>query len=155
MLQLNLPSFDFKIKKNDEKFFIFDAWRKRYVALTPEEWVRQHFLHFLVNEKQVPMGRISVEKTVMINGMKKRCDAIIYNQDGNAISIVELKAPHVVLSQAVCDQVAIYNSKINVDYFIISNGLEHHAGMVNKAGKSYIFLPEIPNYKELNETHCS
>ncbi len=146
MLQLNLPSFDFKIKKQADKYLIFDAWRKRYVALTPEEWVRQHFLHFLTQQKSVPNGLIAVEKTLKMNGMNKRCDAIIYNPKAEPIVIVELKAPNVKLTQEVCDQVAIYNSKLNVKHFIISNGLEHYACHVTPESKAYEFLPEIPDY---------
>ncbi len=146
MLQLALPKYDFKLKKNEDKYSIFDAWRKRYVALTPEEWVRQHFLHYLVAHKGFPVGLIAVEKTVKINGMNKRCDALVYNAHAEPIVLLEFKAPHVPLTQAVTDQVAIYNTALRVQYFIVSNGMEHGMYQVDLEQKQYLPMADIPHF---------
>jgi len=146
MLQLNLPEYDFRIKKQDEKLFIFDSQRKRYVSLTPEEWVRQHFIRFLIEEKGYPAAYLAVEKQLNMNGMKKRCDAILYNEYALPVLIIELKAPTVRITQATFDQVAVYNAKLKVDYFMISNGIEHYCCRVDLENARYEFIPEIPEY---------
>jgi len=149
MLQLNLPEYNFRIKRLDEKLLIFDTQRKRYVSLTPEEWVRQHFIRFLIEEKGYPGAYLAIEKQLSMNGMKKRCDAILYNNDALPILIIELKAPTVPITQATFDQVAVYNAKLKVDFFIISNGIEHYCCKVDTLNSQYKFFPEIPNYSEL------
>ena len=149
MLQLNLPEYKFRIKKLDEKMLIFDSQRKRYVSLTPEEWVRQHFIHFLINQKGYPSAYLAVEKQVNMNGMKKRCDAILYNDIAIPVLIIELKAPTVPITQATFDQVAVYNAKLKVDYFMISNGIEHYCCKVDTDNARYEFFPEIPDYSTL------
>ena len=149
MLQLNLPEYKFRIKKLDEKMLIFDSQRKRYVSLTPEEWVRQHFIHFLINQKGYPSAYLAVEKQVNMNGMKKRCDAILYNDIALPVLIIELKAPTVPITQATFDQVAVYNAKLKVDYFMISNGIEHYCCKVDTDNARYEFFPEIPDYSTL------
>lgn len=150
MLQLNLPEYKFKIKKQNEKLFIFDSQRKRYVSLTPEEWVRQHFIRFLIEVKGFPAAYLAVEKQLEMNGMKKRCDAILYNEHAIPILIIELKAPNVPITQATFDQVAVYNAKLKVDFFMISNGIEHYCCRVNTESAKYEFFPEIPHYPILN-----
>ncbi len=144
MLQLNLPQYNFRIKKENEKYFIFDSQRKRFVSLTPEEWVRQHFIRFLIEAKNFPAAYLAVEKQLNLNGMKKRCDAILYDNKAMPVMIIEFKAPNVAISQETFDQVAVYNAKLKVDYFIISNGLEHYCCKVNTENSKYEFLPEIP-----------
>lgn len=146
MWQLNLPEYNFRIKKQEEKFLIFDSQRKRYVSLTPEEWVRQHFIRFLIEEKGFPAAYLAVEKQLNMNGMKKRCDAILYGKDGIPILIIELKAPNVPISQSTFDQVAVYNAKLKVDFFMISNGIEHFCCRVNTETARYDFFSEIPDY---------
>lgn len=146
MLQLNLPEYNFRIKKKNEKLYIFDEQRKRYVSLTPEEWVRQHFLRFLIEVKGFPAAYLAVEKQLEMNGMKKRCDAILYNDLLQPIMIIELKAPTVRITQATFDQVAVYNAKLKVDLFMISNGVEHYCCKVNTESAKYEFFPEIPNF---------
>ncbi|MDD3320287.1 MAG: type I restriction enzyme HsdR N-terminal domain-containing protein [Paludibacter sp.] len=146
MLQLNLPPYNFRIKKENEKLFIFDAQRKRYVSLTPEEWVRQHFIRFLVEEKKYPAAYLAIEKQLIMNGMKKRCDAILYNELAQPVMIIEFKAPNVPITQQTFDQVAVYNTKLKVDYFMISNGLEHYCCRVNTENSNYEFFSEIPSY---------
>ena len=149
MLQLNLPEYNFRIKKLDEKILIFDTQRKRYVSLTPEEWVRQHFIRFLIEEKGYPAAYLAVEKQLSMNGMKKRCDAILYNEDALPILIIELKAPTVKITQSTFDQVAVYNAKLKVDFFMISNGIEHYCCKVDTLNSNYKFFPEIPEYSKL------
>ena len=149
MLQLNLPEYNFRIKKKDEKLFIFDSQRKRYVSLTPEEWVRQHFIRFLIEEKGYPAAYLALEEELSMNGMKKRCDAILYNEYALPIMIIELKAPSVIITQTTFDQVAVYNSKLKVGYFMISNGIEHYCCKVDTENSRYEFFPEIPSFSFL------
>jgi len=149
MLQLNLPEYNFRIKKLDEKLLIFDSQRKRYVSLTPEEWVRQHFIRFLIEEKGYPAAYLAVEKQLSLNGMKKRCDAILYNEHALPILIIELKAPNVSITQSTFDQVAVYNAKLKVDFFMISNGIEHYCCKVDSINSQYKFFPELPEYSKL------
>lgn len=149
MLQLNLPQYSFRIKKQNEKLIIFDSQRKRYVALTPEEWVRQNFIRFLIEEKGYPAAYLAIEKQLNMNGMKKRCDAILYNEHAQPFLIIELKAPNVAISQATFDQVAVYNAKLKVDFFIISNGIEHFCCKVNLKTARYEFFPEIPDFNQI------
>jgi len=149
MLQLNLPEYNFRIKKQDNKLLIFDSQRKRYVSLTPEEWVRQHYIRFLIESKGYPAAFLAIEKQLNMNGMKKRCDAILYDQNANPILIIELKAPNVSISQATFDQVAVYNAKLKVNFFMISNGIEHYCCKVNSETARYEYFPEIPHYNQL------
>jgi hypothetical protein len=146
MWQLNLPSYNFNIKKNKDKLLILDSQRKRFVTLTPEEWVRQNFIQFLILDKNYPGALIAVESQLEINGMKKRCDAIIYNREGQPLIIVEFKSPSIAISQKTFDQAAVYNSKLNVTYFMISNGIEHYFCRIDKQKMSYDFFPEIPDF---------
>ncbi|HPO48376.1 MAG TPA: type I restriction enzyme HsdR N-terminal domain-containing protein, partial [Paludibacteraceae bacterium] len=111
MESLNLPKYTFKIKRIDNKYTIFDCIRKRYVALTPEEWVRQNVVQYLITEKNVPQTRISNETSITFNGLSKRCDTIVYDKNFAPLIIVEYKAPSIPLSQATFDQVAVYNLK--------------------------------------------
>jgi len=149
MLQLNLPEYNFRIKKQDNKLLIFDSQRKRYVTLTPEEWVRQHFVRFLIETKGYPAALLAIEKQLNMNGMKKRCDAILYDHNANPVLIIELKAPNVPISQATFDQVAVYNAKLQVNFFMISNGIEHFCCKVNPETARYEYFPEIPHYNQL------
>jgi len=149
MLQLNLPEYNFRIKKQDDKLLIFDTQRKRYVSLTPEEWVRQHFIRFLIEEKGYPAAYLAIEKQLNMNGMKKRCDAILYNDHALPVLIIELKAPTVPITQTTFDQVAVYNAKLKVDFFMISNGIEHYCCKVDTNNSRYEFFPELPDYSNL------
>ena len=121
MLSLNLPVFDTKINVRNGKNVIFDVIRKRYVALTPEEWVRQHFVHFLIAHKGYPTALLANEVMVKLNGTTKRCDTVLYRRDLSARMIVEYKAPHIEITQAVFDQITRYNMVLKVDYLIVSN----------------------------------
>ena len=149
-MQLNLPAYEVKIRKNKGKGEdIFDSFRKKYVRLTPEEWVRQHFLHFLCNEKQYPPSLISVEKSLTINGMPRRFDAVVHNNKGMPVLLIEFKAPEIKLSQPVFDQVTTYNLALHADYLIISNGLSHYCCRMDYENHRYYFLENIPDYTEL------
>ena len=146
MWQLNLPAYKFRIINKSEKPFIFDNIRKKYVALTPEEWVRQNFIQYLITEKKYPSSYIAIEKQLKINGLNKRYDAVVFNRNFDPIIIIEFKAPTVTLQQSVFDQVATYNLKLNVGYFMVSNGLDHYCCMLDKTNSKYIFLNGVPDF---------
>ena len=145
----NLPEYNFRIKKQNEKLYIFDSQRKRFVTLTPEEWVRQHFIRFLIEVKGYPAALLAIEKQLILNNMKKRCDAILYNNESKPVLIIEFKAPNVAISQNTFDQVAVYNAKLKVDFFMISNGIEHFCCKVNPETARYEFFSEIPDYSQI------
>ena len=144
MLELNLPRYKFKTKNEAGRLMIFDRCRKKHVALTPEEWVRQNFVEYLINEKRYPPGLISNESTVHLNGLRKRCDTVIYNRNGQPEIIVEYKAPNVTITQETFDQIAMYNFKMQVRYLIVSNGMNHFCCKINYEEMHYEFLREVP-----------
>lgn len=149
MWQLRLPECNFRIINQNNKPFIFDQHRKKYVSLTPEEWVRQNFIQYLIKEKNYPASLISIEKQLVINGLKKRYDAVVFNRDAKPMVIIEFKAPNVEIKQHVFDQAAVYNSKLKVGYFIISNGISHFCCRIDFDNQKYHFLDEIPVFEEL------
>jgi len=148
MIKLKLPDFDLKIKSKENKYFILDIIRKKYVVLTPEEWVRQNFIHFLIEHKKYPKSLIAVEKQLKINTLTKRTDILIFNKNAEPDIIVECKAPSVKISQKTFDQIARYNLKLNANYLIITNGLQHYFAKMNSKEKKYIFLKDIPEYSK-------
>ena len=149
MLPLNLPSYPVKIQVRNGKNVIFDSLRQKYVALTPEEWVRQHFIHFLTDIKGYPKGLLANEVQLDLNGTKKRCDTVLFNKDLSARMIVEYKAPGVEITQAVFNQITRYNIVLKVEYLIVSNGLRHYCCRIDYNTLKYTFLPDIPSYSEL------
>lgn len=149
MLSLNLPAFDAKIIVKDEKKAIFDIIRRRYVALTPEEWVRQHFVHFLLTYKGYPQALMANEVQLQLNGTRKRCDTVLYRRDLSAQMIVEYKAPDVVITQAVFNQITRYNMVLKVDYLVVSNGIQHYCCRMDYERNTYTFLQDIPDYRLL------
>lgn len=149
MFELNLPPFDVKISSEGEKKRIFDVIRRRYVALTPEEWVRQHFVHFLAEEKGYPLSLMANEVQLKLNGMSRRCDTVVYDRTLTPRVIVEYKAPTVEITQKVFDQISRYNRVLRVDYLIVSNGLTHYCCRIDYASQGYTFLPDIPTYEEI------
>ena len=149
MQDLNLPPYDFRISKEDGQFRIFDEIRKKFVALTPEEWVRQHFIMYMVNEKQVPAGLIVLEKKLILNTMTRRPDILIHDRQGKPLMIIECKAPEVKINQDAFDQVARYNSVIRVPYLVVTNGLQHYCCLMDYGGQTYKYLEEIPDYKTM------
>lgn len=149
MLSLNLPPFETKITSRDGKKLIFDVLRHRYVTLTPEEWVRQHFVHYLIAHKGYPGSLMANEVSLKLNNTTKRCDTVLYNRDLTAKMIIEYKAPHIEITQAVFDQITRYNMVLNVDYLIVSNGIQHYCCSIDYSLKTYAFLEAIPDFSLL------
>ena len=149
MLSLNLPVFDAKVVNREGKPAIFDVIRRRYVALTPEEWVRQHFVNYLISFKNYPKELLANEVLVKLNGTSKRCDTVAYNRFLAPLVIVEYKAPTVSITNAVFDQIARYNMVLHVEYLIVSNGLNHYCCKIDYNNQTYVFLNGIPGYDEL------
>ena len=149
MSRLNLPPFDKKIIEKDGKPFILDAIRRQYVALTPEEWVRQHFVHFLIDDRGFPQSLMANEVQLKLNGMSRRCDTVVYDRTLRPRVIVEYKAPTVNITRQVFDQICRYNMVLRVDYLIVSNGLVHYCCKVDYDARSYTFLSEIPDYGQV------
>ena len=151
MHALNLPAYEARITINDGKRQIFDPLRKSYVALTPEEWVRQHFVNFLLNVKGFPATLMANEVAITLNGMKKRCDTVVYDKALKPRVIVEYKAPTVKITKEVFAQISRYNLTLKVDYLIVSNGLQHYCCRMDYASNTYRFLQEIPEYNTILE----
>lgn len=149
MLELNLPKYDFKVKSNAASPQVFDTVRKKYVKLTPEEWVRQHFIHYLIAEKGYPASLIGVEYALKYNNMQKRADILCFDQQGNPLLLVECKAASVKLDQKVFDQIARYNFSLRVPYLIVTNGMQHYCCLMDYEANSYLFIKEIPAFKEI------
>ena len=146
MQKLNLPTYAFKLKSNEKHTLIFDNLRKKYFVLTPEEWVRQHFVKFLIEEKKYPVSLIALEKELTLNNRKKRTDIVIFDKQGNPDIIVECTAPRIKISQATFDQIARYNLKLKAKYLVLTNGIEHYYCKMDFENETYIFLEDIPNY---------
>ncbi|MGY8945737.1 MAG: type I restriction enzyme HsdR N-terminal domain-containing protein [Flavobacteriales bacterium] len=144
MLKLDFPSFEFKLKRRDNKIFIFDILRKKMFLLTPEEWVRQHVVHFLVSIKKIPAILIGIEKKIIINKMTKRFDLVVFDNNGNVKLLVECKAPSIKVDQKVFDQTTIYNKYLNSEYLMITNGLSHLYFKSINSSKSYTFMKDFP-----------
>ena len=149
MQELNLPRYEISLKRNGERLTIFDFLRRRHVALTPEEWVRQHFVHFLVEHKGYPKGLLANEVELSVGEKNLRCDSILYDPSLKPRMIVEYKAPSVVVTQKVFQQIATYNLLLHVDYLVVSNGLTHYCVKMDYDNQKYLFLDDIPDYKNL------
>ena len=149
MSPLNLPDFDIKIKNIENKSFVFDIVRKKYVSLTPEEWVRQNFLHYLVFEKYYPASLISIEHFLTINKYSRRCDIVVFDNNAKPLVIVECKAPAIKITQQTFDQAAAYDLKLCVRYLILTNGMKHYCCRMDKENNSITKMDTIPDYKDL------
>lgn len=149
MLKLNLPPFAINVKKTDGKLSVFDPLRRKYIALTPEEWVRQHFVNYLVVEKGYPQALIANEIQINLNNLNRRCDSVVYDRSLQPLVIVEYKSPDVNITQEVFDQIARYNIVLRVRFLIVSNGLSHYCCKIDYEKQDYEYIPEIPDYKEL------
>ena len=147
MQQLNFPSCKFRFKNSENKIAIFDEIRKKFIFLTPEEWVRQHVVHFLVNSKKYPKSLINVEKQLRINGLIKRYDIVVYHPDGSINVLVECKAPSVKITQETFDQIARYNQTLNAGFLMVTNGLNHYFCQMDFELEKYTFLEDIPTYQ--------
>ena len=147
MTSLNLPPFNHRLRQRGDKTTIFDSIRKKFVVLTPEEWVRQHFVHYLVQHLQYPQSLISLESGLRYNRMLRRSDVVVYDRDGTPYMLVECKAATVALSSTVFEQVAVYNQPLRAKYITVTNGLEHYCCRMDYRTGSYAFLEALPVYE--------
>ena len=147
MQKLNFQHYQFRFKNSENIVTIFDEIRKRFIVLTPEEWVRQHCINFLIEEKQYPKSLINVEKEIKINGLNKRYDIVVYNTDGTIHILIECKAPKINITQKTFDQIAQYNLELNASYLMVTNGLNHYYCTMDFTAKCYHFLRDLPMYK--------
>ena len=148
MQVLNFPKFSFRFKNSENKLSIFDTIRKKFIILQPEEWVRQHCVMYLINEKKYPKSLINVEKELKINGLKKRYDIVVFNPDGTIYIVVECKAPKIKISQSTFDQVARYNLALNANFLMVTNGINHYYCELDLENERYHFLKDIPKYNK-------
>jgi len=151
MTSLNLPVAELKIKKQTGKDYVFDRLRKLFVRLTPEEYVRQQFVSFLIVHKGYPSGRMANEIEIVLGNVKKRCDTVLYDDFLQPLMIIEYKSPSTVISQKTFDQIARYNLVLQVPWLIISNGIRHFCCRMDKEKKDYVFVNEIPEYDEISD----
>ena len=149
MFRLNLPTYQIKIANKGNKQVIFDFLRRKYVALTPEEWVRQHFVHYLVEHKGYPAGLMGNEVELAVGEKRLRCDTVLYNKVALPQMIIEYKAPTIRLQQKTFDQISAYNLLLKVDYLIVSNGMQHVCCRMDYDNQKYCFLETIPDYQKL------
>lgn len=149
MERLNLPTYSFNVKVEGQKKFIFDRLRRKFVALTPEEWVRQHFIHYLIEDRNYPVGLISVERGFDLYRTKKRSDILIFSKMGNPWVLVECKAPSVVVNELWFDQAFAYNLSIKASYIMLTNGMSHFCMKVKPDFSGVEFMKEIPLFQNL------
>ena len=147
MQKLDFPTYTFRFKNSENKPYIFDDIRKKFVVLQPEEWVRQHCVQYLINKKKYPKSLINVEKELKINNLKKRYDIVVFNSDGSIHLIVECKSPKITINQSAFDQIARYNLTLNATYLMVTNGLNHYYCSINFDEERYQFLKDIPEYQ--------
>jgi predicted type IV restriction endonuclease len=149
MQQLNFPAYQFRFKNSENKVAIFDEIRKKFIILTPEEWVRQHVIQFLLLERKYPKSLINVEKELKVNGLRKRYDVVVFNPDGSIFILIECKAPEIKVSQSTFDQIARYNMTMKAQYLMLTNGLNHYFCQMDFDEEKYHFLTELPLYQVL------
>lgn len=147
--QLNLPTYEYRLREQNGRQQIFDVLRRRYVALTPEEWVRQHFVHYLIEHKGYPKGLLANEVELRVGEKHLRCDTVLYDKTLHPKIIVEYKAPDIAITQKVFNQITVYNMLLHVDYLIVSNGMQHYCCQMDYEQNRYTFLSDIPNYDQL------
>ncbi len=146
MQQLNFPTYSFRLKNSENKVAIFDEIRKKFILLTPEEWVRQHVVYFLIKEKNYPKSYINVEKLIKINDVNKRYDIVVYQPNGAIFLLIECKAPEVAISQNTFDQIARYNLTLKAKYLMVTNGLNHYFCEMDFEKEQYVFLKDVPEF---------
>ena len=149
MKELSLPEYSFRIITRDGLELIFDRLRKKYVRLTPEEWVRQNFIQYLIDRGNYPPGLIAIEHFFIYNKLKRRADILVHNREGNPVMIIECKSYNIILDDEVFDQVACYNRQFKVPYLVMTNGVLHYAARYNNELQKYEDLPYIPLYEDL------
>jgi hypothetical protein len=150
MQKLNFPSYSFRFKNSENKVAIFDQTRKKFIILTPEEWVRQHTVQYLLQEKKYPKSYLNVEKALQINDITKRYDIVVFQPDGTIFLLVECKAPEVNITQRTFDQIAQYNLTLKAQYLMVTNGLNHYFCQMDFENEKYLFLEELPLFKTIN-----
>lgn len=146
MQKLNFPVYSFRFKNSENKVSIFDEIRKKFILLTPEEWVRQHVIQFLLQEKKYPKSLINVEKLIKINDLNKRYDGVVFQPNGEIFLLIECKAPEVPMSQHTFDQIARYNLVLKAKYLMVTNGMNHYFCQMDFENEKYVFLKELPEY---------
>ena len=146
MQKLNFPTYSFRFKNSENKVSIFDEIRKKFILLTPEEWVRQHVIQFLLQDKKYPKSYINVEKLIKINDLSKRYDGVVFQPNGEIFLLIECKAPEVPISQQTFDQIARYNLVLKAKYLMVTNGLNHYFCQMDFENEKYVFLKELPEY---------
>ena len=146
MRRLNFPEYRFRFKNSENKYYIFDEIRRKFVVLFPEEWVRQHVVQFLMQEKRYPKSLINVEKEIRVHQLKKRYDVVVFNPNGSIAIIVECKAPDKTITQKTFDQIARYNRVAKADFLMVTNGQYHYFCQMDYENEHYIFLNELPEY---------
>lgn len=149
MIQLTLPPYQIRVKETHGRKQIFDILRRKYVALTPEEWVRQHFIHYLVEHKNYPSSLLANEVSLQIGEKRMRADSVLYDNQLHPRMIIEYKAPNITLTQKVFDQITVYNLLLHVDYLIVSNGITTYICKMDYEKQTYKFLEAIPNYENI------
>ena len=149
MKKLNFPTYSFRFKNSENKVAIFDEIRKKFILLTPEEWVRQHTLHYLLQDNKYPKSYINVEKLIKINTLNKRYDIVVFQPNGSIFLLIECKAPEVAITQKTFDQIARYNLELKAKYLMVTNGQNHYFCQMDFENKKYIFLSELPQYENL------
>ena len=154
-MELNLPPFDIRLRDQAGRRQVFDVLRRRYVALTPEEWVRQHFVHFLIGHKGYPKGLLANEVELRVGEKRLRCDSVVYDRSLRPLMIVEYKAPDIAITQRVFRQISAYNLLLRVDYLVVSNGLSHYCCRMDYDRQTYTFLTGIPPYADISMTSAS
>lgn len=147
MEKLNFPDYPLQLKSSENRTTVLDLIRKKHLVLTPEEWVRQHVLHFLITDMKYPKGLVNVEKQITLNGTKKRYDIVVFQPNGDIFLIVECKAPKIKITQATFDQIARYNLELKGQLLMVTNGLDHYYAMIDYKNQCYHFLRELPSYK--------
>ena len=146
MQKLNFPVYSFRFKNSENKVAIFDEIRKKFIILTPEEWVRQNVIQYLLQEKKYPKSYINVEKLIRINDLKKRYDIVVFQPDGTIFLLIECKSPEVKISQETFNQIARYNITLKAKYLMVTNGLNHYFCSMDFEKEDYIFLNQLPNF---------
>lgn len=149
MNRLNLPPYEIKTRHKDGKTFILDVLRRKFTALTPEEWVRQHFIHYLIEHKGYPIALLANEVELSVGDKKLRCDSILYSRQLKPRMIIEYKAPTIAITQKTFDQIFAYNTLLHAEYLVVSNGINHYCCKIDYANRSYAFLTDIPEYQNL------
>lgn len=149
MSELNLPPYEVKVREANGQRQIFDILRRKYVALTPEEWVRQHFVHLLTEHLGYPTALLANEVPLQVGDKRVRADSVLYSPTLQPQMIVEYKAPTVAITQKVFDQITVYNLLLHVDYLIVSNGLQTYCCKMDYEHQTYVFLENIPPYQSL------